>query len=257
MHHSAGGDPTGFVCGQNSRDAGYHYVVTREGRINRVAPEGDTVWHSGNWWMNLRSIGICGANTGNQDWPAAQQNALTWLVADVCRRYGIPVDRVAVIRHREVTGGTACPGTMPVDEIVRRAAAGTPAPTPAPPPPPPMLNAGGDNVIQLLSTPQGRADLLTLGTDGNIWWQAGQGTAAAMRSNGTRVGGSGRGGTRAFTATYWSDYSHIDLVLVTADDGWQQMAQLRISDGRVTWADPRQAAAMIPVMRIPGQEGTV
>ena len=41
-------------------------------------------------------------------------------MADICKRYNIPLDRKHVLAHKEVTA-TACPGGINVDEVVRLA----------------------------------------------------------------------------------------------------------------------------------------
>lgn len=87
---------------------------------------------------NQRSIGIENVNsTGAPNWsldPRTITNCAR-LVADICKRYGIPCDRQHVLGHNEVTA-TACPGGMNVDEVVRQAkqfmSGSTPAPAPSP-----------------------------------------------------------------------------------------------------------------------------
>lgn len=63
------------------------------------------------------------------------------LVADICNRYGIPVDRNHIKKHSEVSlKPTACPAALDIDRIVRRAYEilhPAPPPTPPPVPPPP------------------------------------------------------------------------------------------------------------------------
>lgn len=72
---------------------------------------------------NQRSIGIENVNSsGAPNWsidPRTVTNCAR-LVADICKRYGIPCDRQHVLGHNEVTS-TACPGGMNVDEVVRQA----------------------------------------------------------------------------------------------------------------------------------------
>lgn len=96
---------------------------------------------------NQRSIGIENLNsTGAPSWsvdPKTITNCAR-LVADICKRYGIPCDRQHILGHNEVTA-TACPGGINVDEVVRQAqqfmAGGSgstakPKPTPTPNPTP-------------------------------------------------------------------------------------------------------------------------
>ncbi len=64
-------------------------------------------------------------STGGPGWkvdPKTVANCAR-LVADICKRYGIPLDRKHVLGHNEVTA-TACPGGLDVDEVVRLAKKG-------------------------------------------------------------------------------------------------------------------------------------
>ncbi|MHA0041494.1 N-acetylmuramoyl-L-alanine amidase [Deinococcus sp. PEB2-63] len=105
-----------------------HYTVATDGRVGQSVSESDTAWHAGQWEMNERSIGIEHEGQPSRGpWTpsAAQLEASARLVADICRRYGIPADRVHVIGHNEVNPGRAaranCPGpTWPWDAYLRR-----------------------------------------------------------------------------------------------------------------------------------------
>ena len=100
-------------------NASAHYTVAADGRVGQSVSEKATAWHSGEWAMNARSIGI--EHEGKQN-PAnpwkptdAQLAASAELVADICRRWGIPADRQHIIGHNEVNPNRAarrnCPGT--------------------------------------------------------------------------------------------------------------------------------------------------
>lgn len=134
-HHTGGafGPALNWVQDRRSR-VSYHFMVDRQGQVFRTVAEGNTAWHAGTGPMNARSIGICFETGG---FTAAARDSGIALVRDLCRRFGLPVNRVTNIRHREVPGhrGTACPGTLPIDEWVRLAAVGT-APAPSTPQPP-------------------------------------------------------------------------------------------------------------------------
>lgn len=142
-------------------------------------------------------------------------------------------------------------GTVPQGCINPLSYDGPGAP-PEPPKPPRMLPTQGGGMIQILSRPDGFADILAVGTDGQIWWQGGKGTFAAMAAGGRAVGGNGRGGVRSFSATYWGDYSHIDIVLVNAADGSKQACQLNLSNGAVNWGEEIPYPCLVPVVRQPG-----
>lgn len=85
-----------------------------------VADE-DTAWHAGDWQMNLRSIGIEHSATLSRAPSDDTYETSARLIADKCKKYGIPCDRAHIIRHSEVVP-TQCCGTVDIDRIVNRAA---------------------------------------------------------------------------------------------------------------------------------------
>ncbi|MEU6981613.1 N-acetylmuramoyl-L-alanine amidase [Streptomyces sp. NPDC046371] len=89
-----------------SHAAAAHYVVRKDGHIAQMVRELDVAYHAGNRDMNERSIGIEheGFVDRPEDFTAAMYAASARLTADICRRYGIPVDRKHVIGHVEVPG---------------------------------------------------------------------------------------------------------------------------------------------------------
>ena len=134
-----------------------HFTVANDGRIGQSVSEKNTAFHSGDWGMNLRSIGIEheGRQNAAKPWQPteAQLDATAQLVAGICGRHGIPVDRVHLIGHNEVNPGRSaranCPGKgWPWDrflalvetymlvrpEVPKPAPQPTPTPTPAPDP---------------------------------------------------------------------------------------------------------------------------
>lgn len=108
-----------------------HYEVTPTEIIGCVS-ESDAAWHCGGTggndipkirYPNQRSIGIENVNSsGAPKWSVDHRTVVNCakLVADICKRYGIPCDRKHVLGHREVTA-TACPGGLNVDEVVKLA----------------------------------------------------------------------------------------------------------------------------------------
>lgn len=121
IHHNAA--TTDVIPGVwQNRAASAHYQVT-PGYITQCVAEGNTAWHAGNYNMNLRSIGIEHLNaTGAPSWTVADATIerSAHLVADICRRRGIPCDRGHIIKHSEVKS-TACPGGLDIDRLVNRA----------------------------------------------------------------------------------------------------------------------------------------
>lgn len=86
--------------------AATHYVVRKDGHVAQMVRELDVAFHAGDRDMNERSIGIEheGFVDRPQDFTAAMYASSARLTADVCARYGIPVDREHIIGHVEVPG---------------------------------------------------------------------------------------------------------------------------------------------------------
>ncbi|MFJ9578232.1 N-acetylmuramoyl-L-alanine amidase [Streptomyces sp. NPDC101191] len=86
--------------------AAAHYVVRKDGHVAQMIRELDVAFHAGNRDMNERSIGIEheGFVDRPQDLTTAMYAASARLTADICARYGIPVDREHIIGHVEVPG---------------------------------------------------------------------------------------------------------------------------------------------------------
>ncbi|MEU5188530.1 N-acetylmuramoyl-L-alanine amidase [Streptomyces klenkii] len=87
-------------------EAAAHYVVRKDGHVAQTVRELDVAFHSGNRAFNERSIGI--EHEGYVDRPAGFTDAMyaasARLAADICARYGIPVDRTHLVAHSEVPG---------------------------------------------------------------------------------------------------------------------------------------------------------
>jgi N-acetylmuramoyl-L-alanine amidase len=127
----------GTLAGANARfqqpgqAASAHYGVGLDGRLVQWVDERDAAWTNGATARdgigdNLDSITIEHEDGGNYDGPRtpALYAASARLVRDICRRYGVPIDRHHIIGHRECTyAQTACPDGLDVDRIVREAAA--------------------------------------------------------------------------------------------------------------------------------------
>lgn len=115
-----------------------HYEITDNEIIGCVG-ENFVAWHSGEWNSNKRSIGLEHLNsTGAPEWGVSEatlrQSAK--LIADICNRYGLPINSNTIQPHRNFVP-TACPGGIDVDKLIRyaqEAAGGAPAPKPAPTP---------------------------------------------------------------------------------------------------------------------------
>lgn len=112
IHADAGGTDAGTIdwIVRSSAKAGnpvsYHYLVGRDGTVYRFVKETEKAWHAGKKCrfhgeevegsLNPTSIGVCFANNGKGDefYTVEQYKAGAQLVADICKRNGIPVHRI-------------------------------------------------------------------------------------------------------------------------------------------------------------------
>ena len=83
--------------------ASAHYVISRTGRVAQMVPEKDIAWHAGNWDYNTRAIGIEHEGyVSYNDYTIAEYQASAHLIASICSRWGVPMDRAHVIGHYQV-----------------------------------------------------------------------------------------------------------------------------------------------------------
>ena len=96
--------------------AEYHYIVARNGRLIRCAPDMALLGHCGSA-RNYDTIGICcEGNLLYQHLTKAQLKTLLALTTTLVRQFGIRLDQL--LRHKDVMA-TACPGlNFPHAEIV-------------------------------------------------------------------------------------------------------------------------------------------
>ena len=88
---------------------GYHYVIRKDGTIERGRPEWSIGSHA--YGENSHTIGIHLSGDFEQAYPTEDQlDRCGALIADICDRYGIPIDRNHVVGHGELMS-TDCPGT--------------------------------------------------------------------------------------------------------------------------------------------------
>ena len=85
-----------------------HYCIGEDGAIVQMVPDESACWHAGNMDYNLRSIGIehAGWVDDGKPPPDAMLLASAKIVAVLCAKYGIPVDRQHIIGHVEVPRAT-------------------------------------------------------------------------------------------------------------------------------------------------------
>ncbi|QKW29523.1 N-acetylmuramoyl-L-alanine amidase [Streptomyces seoulensis] len=86
--------------------AAAHYIVRRDGRVTQMIRELDVAFHAGNRAWNERSVGVEheGFVDDASSFTDAMYAASARLTAQICRRYGIPVDRKHIVGHVEVPG---------------------------------------------------------------------------------------------------------------------------------------------------------
>lgn len=96
-----------------------HYGISDD-TVWQWVKEESTAYHSGNWQMNLDSIGI--EHHATPTYMATEKTITTAanLLREICKRWDIPLDRKHIILHKEVKA-TQCPGTLPVDRIIELA----------------------------------------------------------------------------------------------------------------------------------------
>jgi hypothetical protein len=81
-----------------------HFVISRGGHIFQLVRLADVAWHAGNRRVNTHSIGIehVGFVGDPRGFTNTEYRASARLVAWLCLRYRIPVDRRHIIGHAEV-----------------------------------------------------------------------------------------------------------------------------------------------------------
>jgi N-acetylmuramoyl-L-alanine amidase len=109
-----------------------HYGISRKGEIEQYVDEADTAWSNGRVLRptaalvlarpgsnpNRWTVSIEHEGTGKDDLTSEQRAASAWLVADIAKRHGIPLDRKHVIRHHEIYAGKTCPGAVNVEKVL-------------------------------------------------------------------------------------------------------------------------------------------
>ncbi len=142
------------------RIASAHYGIGHT-VIHQYVKEEDTAYHAGNLTVNRQSIGI--EHEGGPDLPISEDTHKTSikLVADICRRYGIPADRQHILKHSEIKA-TQCPGTLDIDRIVREVQALLAVPPTAPVDTIPVPKTDFENLITKANQWDPTADYFTL-----------------------------------------------------------------------------------------------
>lgn len=114
-----------------------HYGIGKKGETHQYVSEGDTAWHAGRVSNpsfklykkdvnpNLYTIGIEHEGEDlSKEITAEQKAASAILIADICKRYNIPIDRDHIIGHYQVFDQKPfCPATDKsiIDDLVSTA----------------------------------------------------------------------------------------------------------------------------------------
>jgi N-acetylmuramoyl-L-alanine amidase len=91
-----------------------HYGIGKHGAVHQYVQEQDTAWHAGRvkaptWVLlkaqvnpNLYTLAVEHEGHPDDVWPLAQQQASAALLAALCQRHHIPLDRAHVIGHYQI-----------------------------------------------------------------------------------------------------------------------------------------------------------
>lgn len=118
-----------------TRYASAHYGVGPS-EVHQYVAEENTAWHASNLTINRQSIGIEHEGgrlllDGTREKPTeATLKRSAELVASICKRYNLPIDRNTIRIHKEYSA-TQCPGTLDVDRIITLAKEFNATPPPA------------------------------------------------------------------------------------------------------------------------------
>lgn len=104
------------VFQDTTRDTSAHYGI-EDNEVHQYVREENTAYHSGDWPMNLRSIGIEHSAQPGRDASDLTYHTSAELIAGLSQKYSIPLDREHIIKHCEVVP-TQCPGTIDIDKII-------------------------------------------------------------------------------------------------------------------------------------------
>jgi len=118
------GDPRSHVSS--------HYGVSKAGQLEQFVLEKNTAFHAGRRVRstcqlvrsrpglnpNSYTIGIEHEGFAADEWPDAQYQASAELIADICQRQSIPVDRAHIVMHREIQADKSCPDKCDIEKLV-------------------------------------------------------------------------------------------------------------------------------------------
>jgi predicted small secreted protein len=207
-------------------DIGYHYLMSRDGRLWEGRPGHLLGAHSGGANTGNVGISVMGSH-GTTPITDTQISSVAALIAGVAARHGISINRTAIKGHRQYKP-TSCPGNAlyaQLDDIVDRARDGGGSdPTPPPPPPPPPGTVTVIGVLYIGSDTSDRiaGATVTLGTASTTTSANGLWTFDGVPSGDYTVTASASGyQTRSITRTTYASetWSSFGLSPAAPDSG--------------------------------------
>ena len=107
---------------QTANNSSAHYGISGN-KVWQWVKEEHVAYHAGNYKMNQRSIGIEHDATAQKDRNPHGASDDTYktsaaLIAQICEKYDIPLDRTHIIGHKEVPRATQCPGTIDINRLI-------------------------------------------------------------------------------------------------------------------------------------------
>ena len=147
---------------------GYHYVIRKDGTIERGRPEWAIGSHA--YGENYHTIGIHLSGDFMQAQPTqAQLTSCAALIVDICQRYDIPIDRNHIVGHRDLMP-TSCPGDnlyWRLDEIIALANGSTLTASAV------TQNTSDERIIWDFFKGKGLNDYAVAGLMGNLYAESG------------------------------------------------------------------------------------
>ena len=122
--------------GQTASEVSAHYGIGLKGEVHQYVDEKMAAWHAGvalaptvslppgnpnSYTIGIEHEGFV-TKPGPAPWSNLQLQASAELIADICKRHGIPIDRQHIVGHHEIYAGHLCPGPQcPLDDLVHSA----------------------------------------------------------------------------------------------------------------------------------------
>jgi N-acetyl-anhydromuramyl-L-alanine amidase AmpD len=89
---------TDAVFQDKTRKTSAHYGI-EDATVHQYVLEVDTAFHAGDYAVNQRSIGIEHSAQAGRDASEATYQTSARLIADICKRYGLPINGNTIVPH--------------------------------------------------------------------------------------------------------------------------------------------------------------